>query len=138
MPEDAQVIALMNNIRLFDGLDNDQLNRVAAVAQLIQLSEADSLRQEGADNSLYIVASGKVRFIYLNKGSEDIAYVLKQGDFFGGDVIFRGKTKPYILEALQPTLLLCFQVGQLRSLLNTNPVFTKNIKKQLAWYNLIH
>jgi hypothetical protein len=138
MPEDAQVIALMKNIRLFDGLDNEQLNRVAANAQLIQLNEAESLRQEGVDTSLYIVASGKVRFIYLNKGSEDTTYALKQGDFFGGDVIFHGKTRPYTLEAIQPTLLICFQVGQLRSLLNTFPVFTKNIKKQLAWYNLIH
>jgi hypothetical protein len=133
-----QVITLMANVRLFHGLDDEQMRKVAAFTQLVQLNKGEILHQEGADNSLYIIVSGKVRFNFTGKADTETKYVLKQGDFIGADVIFRGRNKPYHLEALEQTLFLCLQVQDLRSLLNTTPQLTKNIKKQVSWYNLVH
>jgi hypothetical protein len=138
MPENnQQIIVDLKKIRLFDGIDNVQLNRVAAFIRPVQLKEEETLHMDGKDCPFFIVVSGEVRVTNLIKGSDGQSYVLKQGDFFGADVVFHGKPKVYNLVARNPALLFSIQVGPLRSLLNNIPGLTKNIKKQLAWYSLI-
>ena len=80
---------------------------------------------------------GKVRYTNLKKGNNGESYILKQGDFFGADLIFSGRSKLFNLIATKPALLFGFNVEELRALLNAIPALTTNIKKQLAWYNLI-
>lgn len=138
MPEDKQqIVATLKNIRLFDGLDDEQLNRVSAFAHPVMLKEGEPLRLDGKNYPFFIVISGQVRYTQFAKGSDGEPYVLKHGDFFGADVVFHGKPRLYTLAALKPALLFSFQVEPLRSLLNTIPTLTKNIKRQLAWYGLI-
>jgi hypothetical protein len=138
MPEDRQkIIDALKNIRLFDRLDNAQLDRVAASTRPILLRQGETLSQDGKSDPFFIVVSGKVRYSHPVKGSAGESYVLKHGDFCGADVVFRGKPKVYNLVALKPTLLFSYRVEELRSLVNSIPTLTKNIKKQLDWYNLI-
>src|SRR4030066_143025 len=138
MPEDnQQIVAALKKIRLFDGLNNVQLDRVAACIQSVQLKEGETLRPDGKNSPFFIVVSGIVRYTKLIKGSDGESYLLKPGDFFGADVVFHGKPKSFTLLAPKPALLYSIQVDALRSLLNTIHGLTKNIKKQLAWYSLI-
>jgi hypothetical protein len=138
MPEDnQQIVAALKKIRLFDGLNNVQLDRVAACIQLVQLKEVETLRLDGKNSPFFIVVSGIVRYTKLIKGSDGESYLLKPGDFFGADVVFHGKPKSFTLLAPKPALLYSIQVDALRSLLNTIHGLTKNIKKHLAWYSLI-
>lgn len=139
MPDDKQqIISLLQKIKLFEGLDNVQLDQVAAFAHPVTLREGETLRLNGKDYPFFIVISGKVRYTHPKRGNRGETYVLKQGDFFGADLVFRGRLKLFTLVALTPALLFSFQINGFRSLLNTLPVLTQNIKKQLAWYNLIH
>ena len=139
MPENnQQIITLLKKIRLFDGLDNDQLDRVAAFIYPLQLKEGETLHPYGTDSPFFVVVTGEVRYTQLKDGSTGESYVLKYGDFFGADRVFRGKPKLFNLIAMKPALLFGIKVEALRALLNTNPALTKNLKKQLAWYNLIH
>ena len=139
MPEDKQqIISMLQNLKLFDGLDSGQLDRVAALAHPILLKEGETLRMDGKFFPFYIVITGKVRYTLPLKGGQGQSYVLKHGDFFGADVVFRGRPKLFSLVALKPALLFSFQVEALRSLLNNIPALTKNIKRQLSWYKLIH
>ena len=139
MPVDQpQIIVLLKNIRLFDGLDDTQLERMAAFTRPVVLKEGESLRLNGKDTPLYVVVSGQVRYTNLNKGNDGVSYVLKHGDFFGADVVLRGQRRSFNLSASKPALLFSFELQPLRTLLNAIPGFTKNVKKQLAWYNLIH
>jgi len=138
MPEDKQqIIAMLIKIRLFDRLDKVQLERVAAFVRPVLFKEGETLRLDGKDSPFYIVVSGKVRYSHDIKGSDGESYVLKHGDFFGAEVVFQGKARVINLVALKPALLFSFQVEPLRSLLNTIPALTKNIKKQLTWYSLV-
>jgi len=138
MPENnQQIIADLKKIRLFDGMDNVQLDRVAAFIRPAQLEKGETLRPDGKDCPFFMIVSGEVCVTNLTKGSDGQAYALKHGDFFGADVVFHGKPKLYNLVARDPALLFSIQVEQLRSLLNNIPGLTKNIKKQLAWYSLI-
>ncbi len=139
MPEDnQQIIEALKYIRLFDGLDNAQLDRVAALISLVQLKEGETLYLDEKNIPFFIVVSGILRCTQTIKGSDSGSYLLKPGDFFGADVIFHGKPRSFTLLPQKPGLLYSIQLDALRSLLNTLPGLTKNIKKQLSWYSLIH
>jgi len=139
MPEDKQkIISMLQELKLFDGLDSVQLDRVAALVHPVLLKEGETLRLDEKIFPFYIVVTGKARYTLPITGSQGQSYVFKHGDFFGGDVIFRGRPRLFSLVALKPALLFSFQVEALRALLNTIPRLTKNIKKQLSWYKLIH
>jgi hypothetical protein len=138
MPDNQQqIISFLQNLKLFDGLDNLQLGQVAAFAHPITLKQGESLLLEGKNYPFFIVVSGKVRYSRPLRAGQAENYILRSGDFFGADLVFRGKPKLFTLVAQSPALLFSFPVEGLRALLNTLPVLTKNIKKQLAWYNLI-
>ncbi|HSB66388.1 MAG TPA: cyclic nucleotide-binding domain-containing protein, partial [Anaerolineales bacterium] len=139
MPEDRhQIISLLQKIKLFDGLDSTQLDQVAGYIRPITLREGATLHQEGKNHPFFIIVSGEARYTHPIRHDQAQIYVLRPGDFFGADQVLRGKPKLFTLEALSPVLLFSFPVDGLRILLNNLPELTRNIKKQLAWYNLIH
>ena len=138
MPDNRQqIISLLRKIKLFDGLDNAQLDQVAAFILPVTLKEGESLHLNNSSYPFFMVVMGKVRYTNLKRGKSGESYVLNHGDFFGADLVFRGRPKLFNLVAMKPALLFSFQVEGLRALLNTIPSLTKNIKKQIAWYNLI-
>jgi Cyclic nucleotide-binding domain len=139
MAEDKhQVISLLQKIKLFDGLDSTQLEQVAAYAQPVTLREGEALRLEGKIPPFFIMVSGEARYTHPMRRDQSQNYILRQGDYFGGDMVFHGKPKLFTLVALSPVLLFSIPIDGLRLLLNTIPELTSNVKKQLAWYNLIH
>jgi Cyclic nucleotide-binding domain len=139
MPENhQQITSQLTQLKLFMGLDAAQLEQVAALIQPVTLMEGQSLQIEGQGCPLFIVVSGTVLYLPVKKGNKEVGYQLKPGDFAGADMVFRGKPKTISLTAQETALLFTIKVDALRMLLNASPVLTKNIKKQLAWYNLIH
>ncbi len=139
MPDDRQrIISTLKTINLFAGLDTFELERVAAMAHPVLLQEGQGLHIDSTDGTFFVVTSGRVRYILSSRRGQGERYQLKSGDFFGGEAILRGKQKPYDLQAVKTALLFSFKLVDLRLLLNTIPVLTRNIKKQVAWYNLVH
>jgi hypothetical protein len=138
MPDNRQqILTLLKKLKLFNGLDNAQLDQVAAFVRPVTLKEGETLHLNGSNYPFFIVVMGKARYTNLKKGNNGESYVLKQGDFFGADLVFRGRPKLFTLVATKPALLFGFKVEDLLGLLNTIPILTTNIKKQLSWYNLI-
>ena len=139
MPEDKpRTIALLKNIHLFDGLDSSQLDQIASNIHPVVLKEAEALQLDEKDFPLFVIVSGQVRYTNLNRGNDGVSYVLKHGDFFGADVVLHGRRRSFDVSALKPVLLFRFDLVPLRMLVNSIPAFTRNVKKQLAWYDLIH
>jgi hypothetical protein len=132
-----QIIAMLKNIKLFDGLDYAQLDHLASFIQPVSLGEGETLFLDGKNYPFFVVISGQVRYTELARGNKGENYILKQGDFFGADLVFRGRPRLFSAVALKPALLLSIQVEVLRPMLNTLPELTNNIKRQLAWYKLI-
>lgn len=138
MPENnQQITSQLKQLKLFVGLDEAQLDRVAALIQLVSLKDGQSLQLDGKNCPFFIVVTGKVLYTQLKKEKKGQSYQLRPGDFAGADMVFRGKVLSINLIAEQPAELFIIQLEALRALLNDMPVMTKNIKKQLAWYNLI-
>lgn len=139
MPENNQpLIIQLKKLKLFQGLDEAQLERVAAYIHPLTVKEGESLHLDGKNCPFFIVVSGKAGYTQLKKGNQGESYILKPDDFFGADAILRGRPRSFTLLAHNQTMLFSIQLDALRVLLNTNPLLTKNIKKQLAWYNLVH
>jgi hypothetical protein len=138
MPEDIpRLIQSLKKISLFNGLDNAQLEQVAAFTRPVQLKAGESLQLNEKNCPWFIVVSGEVRCSPVVKDKQGRVYILEPGDFIGADVVFHGRPRSYHLIAKEPSILFAIQVEALRSLLNSVPGLTKNIKKQLAWYNLV-
>jgi hypothetical protein len=138
MPENhQQVISQLNQLKLFAGLDEAELDRMAALIQPITMKAGESLQLDGKNCPFMIIVMGKVLYTQIKKGNKSDSYQLNPGDIAGADVVFRGRPKTFSLTAQKPALIFSIPVEALRTLLNTSPVLTKNIKKQLAWYSLI-
>ena len=138
MPEmNQQIISLLKNLPVFSGFGELELEQIATYVQPVTLKEGESLPLVRIDPPFYIVVMGKARYTRLNKKSVGESYTIKHGDFFGADQVFRGRAQLFNLVAIRPTLLFSFQVDSLRILLNSFPEFTRNVKKQVAWYNLV-
>lgn len=138
MPDNRdQITGYLRKIKLFDGLNQLQLDQLAGMVRPVSLQEGETQRMDGKTCPLYIIVSGKVRFTSLNRGSSKESYTLRTGDFFGADAIFHGKTRDINIVAQQSSLLFRISMQDLRSALNNFPSLTRNIKKQLAWYRLV-
>ncbi len=139
MPDNKlQIISFLKNVKLFDGLDGLQLELVASFVEPIMLREGESLPLSGQNYPFFVLVSGKARYSRHLKRNQAEVYVCKPGDFFGADQLLRGKPRQFTIVALKTTLLFSIPLDGLRTLLNSIPLFTNNVKKQLAWYNLIH
>ena len=138
MPVDhTKLLALLKTIRLFQGLGEPQLTRVAQAAELIQLQEEQSPElDEDEDYPFFIIASGKISLTSPDE-DKDEEYVLKQGDFFGADVLFMGQREAYIITALTSSQLISITPERMRVLIQTIPQLQANLKAQIRIYRLI-
>jgi hypothetical protein len=132
-----KLLALLKSIRLFEGLDEPQLTRLAQAAELIQLEEGQSpTLNKDEDYPFFVIASGNVRLAPLEK-DRDEEYVLKKDDFFGADVLFLGERDEYQITALAPATLVAITPERMRILIQTIPRLQANLKAQIRIYRLV-
>ncbi len=137
LEDHPQTVAQLKKLPLFSGLDGMQLAEVAEYIQPISLRQGETLHFAGKESPFLIIVSGNVRYSQVNKGSNGESYRLNPGDFCGADVVLKGRRKSFDLTAQEPATLFGIPVNGLRGLLNANPVLTRNITKQVAWYNTV-
>lgn len=133
----ARLLALLKTIRLFQGLDEPQLTRVAQAAELIELQEGQNPElDEEQDYPFFAIAAGKVS-LTPTEGRTDEEYILKKGDFFGADVLFMGERVDYQITALTPAQLIAIPPERLPILIQGIPRLQVNLKEQLRIYRLM-
>ena len=71
-----QIISLLKNLSLFNGLDEVELERVASFLHPITLRDGETLNLRGKENPLYIIVMGKVRSTRLKKRGEGVGIPL--------------------------------------------------------------
>jgi hypothetical protein len=138
MPENLdQITGILRKIKLFAGLDEAQLERVATFVKPVTMRQGETSLLNGKTCPLYIITSGKIHYHILKRGAKKESYILRPGDFFGADEVFHGKAKEISVVAEEASLLFSLTPDDLRFVLNTTPVLTRNIRRQLAWYHLL-
>lgn len=86
----------LRHTNLFEGLDDEQMARIAAMTPVVSYRRHEYVFQTGdAADSLYILQVGTVKLSYINlNGDEKVLSILQSGDIFGD--LFLGKFRSRI------------------------------------------
>ncbi len=121
--------ALLSAAALFDGLDTDAMERIAAVAVEVDFpSEHVIARQGEIGTGFFVIASGAARVV---RDGETVA-TLGPGDFFGELSVLDGRPRIAQVIADGPTACLALASWDFEALLLDEPKITLALLRGLA------
>ncbi len=128
-PTPDDIVELIRNSHLFRKLDETQLNRVAASAEVVSLSRSQILYHEGASaDHIYIVYSGKIRVSRRKKRRLQVLSMLVPGDYFGEEALDRFVHRHATVTAMEDTFLLRLTRDCLQALYAEIPALRLNLR----------
>jgi CRP-like cAMP-binding protein len=120
---------LLSAARLFDGVDADGMNRIAAVAVEVDFpSDHVVARQGEIGTGFFIVISGGARVV---RDGETIA-TIGPGDFFGELSVLDGKPRTAQVISVGPTSCLALATWDFEAVLLAEPKVALAILRGLA------
>lgn len=125
----ADLVAQLKRAVLFDGLDQDDLNRLAGIAREVSLSTGDTLFDQGDESDgLYVIATGIVR-IYLTADDtrEATINLLEDGETIGEIALLDGLPRSAGAAALTDTKLIFIPREPFLNLLDESGTLAKQI-----------
>jgi len=114
---------------LFESLEEDQVELVAASASIKEIKKGELLFSEGQTaTAFFVVVSGAVKIYKLSaEGSEQILHIQKPGDLVAEAIIFDFDIYPAFCEALEKTVVIRFSKPEFLTLLRHFPEITFKI-----------
>jgi len=96
MPRQKQETCIISSIPFFSTLQPEEIEQVEKLFRKRSYEkEQIVLYEEDTSNYMYLIYSGKVRVVKMNKdGKEQIITIHKKNDFFGEMSLLDGKTSP--------------------------------------------
>lgn len=121
--------ALLARVPLFQGLANDEIERIAAGAREVALARGETLFQCGDPaEGFYIVVYGQVKLAFTGpSGNEKVVEIISQGQSFGEAVMFMDRPYPVMAQALVDTQLVHIGKGQLFRELDGDPLLGRKM-----------
>ena len=100
--------ALLARVPLFNGLEADEIARIARGTREINAARGDVLFHKGdTSNGFHLVVYGQIKLAFTSsQGSEKVVDILGQGQTFGEAVMFMEKPYMVYAQALNDSLLL--------------------------------
>lgn len=136
--DSKDLTALLKNLRLFVGLDDAQLELVAAATKVIELSEGQFLSlPANRDYPFFLIITGKVKQIRQLGNGKLEQRLLKREDFFGAEIPLTGRESNYRIQALERTTLLKVESQKFNILTKNIYTLHSNVQYQLYIYRLI-
>jgi len=122
-------LALLSSATLFDGLDNEAMERIAAVAIEVEFPADHVIARQGEiGTGFFIIASGGARVV---RDGETVA-TLGPGDFFGELSVLDGRPRVAQVIAEGPTTCLAIASWDFEALLLEEPKITLAILRGLV------
>jgi CRP/FNR family transcriptional regulator, dissimilatory nitrate respiration regulator len=130
---DDRIIADLRGAQLFMHLDEDQLERLAAVAQPRRLAPEETLfLQDDTADAFYLIAEGRLKvFKLLRDGRTATIRHVEPGQTFAEAALFHD-TYPSSTETLTECLLYRFDKEQTLALLLAEPQLAVNLLAAMA------
>ena len=127
------VFDVLKNVELFKGLNDDELQEIAALGSLKSLAKGDIVFEEDADGrEFYMVTSG---CIAINKnvagGRKRNLSNLRQGDIFGEIALFDSQPRSADAEAVEDSEVVIFSNEKFKALLKKNLVIAFIIQTRI-------
>jgi CRP-like cAMP-binding protein len=100
--------ALLAHVPLFNGLEADEIARIARGTREINAARGDILFRKGdQSNGFHLVVYGQIKLAFTSsQGSEKVVDIMGQGQTFGEAVMFMEKPYMVYAQALNDSLLL--------------------------------
>ena len=114
---------LLSAVPLFERLDEEERNLLAAQIEAIDLPAGTTIFKRGdPGDSIFIVASGEVEIFVLDTTGQRIVFeTAKAGDFFGELSLLDGDPRSASAVAIQETRALRIDRGDLSLLFSRHP-----------------
>jgi len=127
-------ISLIENVPIFEGLNREDLEKIAAKANRQHFPKDSILVYEGQQpDSLYIIVSGKCKvYVSDEEGRELTLNNMTPGDFFGELAIIDGSPRSATVEAMEKTTVLQITGRDFQEFLATTPNALNNMLSELA------
>jgi CRP/FNR family transcriptional regulator, cyclic AMP receptor protein len=126
--------ALLTEVELFDELQPDEIDTIAAAASARELQRGDLLFTEGDDaDELFVVSGGRIAI--SNKsidGRESMMALMERGDLFGEMPLFDGLQRSAEARALEPSAVIAIPYEPFRILYENRPVLLWQVVAMLA------
>jgi CRP-like cAMP-binding protein len=125
----GDLVAQLKRAVLFDGLDQDNLARLAGIAREVSLKVGDTLFDQGDESDgLYVIASGILR-IYLtaDDAREVTINLLEDGETIGEIALLDGLPRSAGAAALTPAKLIFIPREPFLNLLDESRTLAKQI-----------
>jgi CRP/FNR family transcriptional regulator, dissimilatory nitrate respiration regulator len=115
--------AQISSIPLFNGLPEDQQDKLAGIAAEKSFNRGNTIFSEGDDGAgFYVVISGRVKVFKVSPdGREQILHILGPGEIFGEVPVFAGSRFPANAQAMDESRVFYFDRDALISLIEKNP-----------------
>jgi len=125
---------LLKNSRLFTGLDDSELNKVAAIVELKKADKNRILFFEGDEaNGFYLLLEGKVKIYKASPdGKEQILHMISPGQVFAEAAIFHGNRFPANCMAADDSLVAFIPKNEFISLIENSPQISLKIIASLS------
>ena len=119
---------------LFEGLPEQQITDIAAIAVLKTFQRGENIFFEGDEgDGFYMVGEGRVKIFKVSlSGKEHILHIFGQGEPFGEVPVFHGRPFPANAEALLKSKAIFFPRDKFVLLVEANPSIALNMLAVLS------
>ena len=132
--EDMTLKTLLKNVALFEGLPEEDLQRLERIGRSKSLAKGEILFAQGEEaTGFYVVAKGRVKVYRLSpKGRQQILHVLGPGEALAEVALFSDARYPAWAEALEPSEVIFFPRKAFLDLVQRRPELALNILGLMA------
>lgn len=134
MPIQGELCQLIQEVSLFQNINESQLEEIAQLGQILKLKKQQSVFFQGDKaQGFYVVLSGKVKIFKLSlEGKEQIFHIFGPKEPFGEVPVFAGETFPANAEAIEDSEIMFFPSEKLYQAFAHNPSLAINMLTVLA------
>jgi len=124
-----ELTKILNNIPLFNGLTESQLNDLAMIVTDQEFKRGTTIFAEGDPGiGFYILVSGQIKIYKLSMdGKEQILHIFGPGEPFAEAAIFTGQSFPAYADTLQDSRVFFIPRNAFVELIKENPSLSMNM-----------
>ncbi|MFP3947214.1 MAG: PP2C family protein-serine/threonine phosphatase [Longimicrobiales bacterium] len=124
-----EVLPLLREVSLFEGLAEDDLRRLAEIARGTTVEEGEVLFEEGeAGDAFHVVFEGAVEILKEGAAGEEKLAVRRAGEGFGEMALIDDSPRSATARAVAPTRLILIDRENFRTLLDQDRLATRMLE----------
>jgi signal transduction histidine kinase len=113
---------LLKNVPLFNGLDQEDLERLSESVEIVTISKGEELFHEGDEgNNAYVIKQGEIEIIKESNGREVLLAVQSGGRVIGEMALLESMPRTATARARSNVVLYAIQKKELDQLMNSSP-----------------